>query len=75
MPSQKDLIQCFKHNPDGAGYMLPINDKVVIRKGFMTFEEFKKDINKVVKDNHIDPTETPIVLHFRISTQGGVQKA
>ena len=75
MPSQKDLIKCFNCNPDGAGYMLPINDKVVIRKGFMTFKEFKKDINKVVKDNHIDPTETPIVLHFRISTQGGVQKA
>lgn len=74
MPCKQDLEKCFKHNPDGAGYMLPINNKVVIRKGFMTFEDFKKDINMIVKNNHIDPTTTPIVLHFRISTQGGVQK-
>lgn len=74
MPCQQDLVKCFNSNPDGAGYMLPINNKVVIRKGFMTFEDFKKDINKVVKDNHIDPKATPIVLHFRISTQGGVHK-
>lgn len=72
MPSRQDLKSCFEHNPDGAGYMLPINGKVIIRKGFMDYDSFEKDIIKVVKDNHLDPIKTPIVCHFRISTQGGV---
>ena len=75
MPSKQELEKCFKHNPDGAGYMLPLNDKVIIRKGFMTFDDFKKDINNIVKQNNIDVLNTPIVLHFRITTQGGVQQA
>jgi hypothetical protein len=74
MPSQQDLIKCFNTNPDGAGYMLPYNNKVIIRKGFMTFDAFKKDINEIVKKYNINPTKTPIVLHFRITTQGGVKK-
>ncbi len=73
LPSENTLKKCFEHNPDGAGYMLPINDKVVIHKGLMTFNDFKKDIEKVFRDNHINVEQTPIVLHFRISTQGGRQ--
>lgn len=73
LPSQNTLKKCFEHNPDGAGYMLPINDKVVIHKGLMTFDDFKKDIEHVLKVNKLDVTKTPIVLHFRISTQGGRQ--
>ena len=74
-PTQADLHNCFLNNPDGAGYMLPINNKVVIRKGFMTYEDFEKDIKNTIKVNNLDPIDTPIVMHFRISTQGGVNKA
>lgn len=73
LPSKSILKKCFERNPDGAGYMLPLNDKVVIHKGFMTFNDFKKDIERFIKDNKINVVETPIVLHFRITTQGGVQ--
>lgn len=72
MPSRKDLKACFKANKDGAGYMLPFNDKVVIRKGFMTYEAFENDLINFVKTNKVDPIKTPIICHFRISTQGGV---
>lgn len=73
LPSTKTLKECFEHNPDGAGYMLPINNKAVIHKGFMNFNDFKEDIEKTIRDNKLDVTSTPIVLHFRISTQGGKQ--
>lgn len=74
LPSENTLKKCFERNPDGVGYMLPINNKVVIHKGLMTFNDFKKDIEKLFKDNNIkDVKDIPIVLHFRISTQGGVQ--
>lgn len=73
LPSTSILKKCFKTNPDGAGYMLPINDKVVIHKGFMKFDDFRKDIEKVFKENKLNVLNTPVVLHFRISTQGGVQ--
>ena len=72
MPTIADLKACFKANPDGAGYMLPYNNKVVIRKGFMTYDEFQKDILTFVRKHKIDPVKTPVVLHFRITTQGGV---
>lgn len=73
MPSKSILKKCFDKNPDGAGYMLPLNDKVVIRKGFMNFDAFYKDIKSTIAKNGIDSVKTPIVMHFRISTQGGIQ--
>ena len=74
LPNEKTLRKNFKANPDGAGYMLPLNGKVLIRKGFMTFEDFMIDLIDVIDENGIDSTATPIVLHFRITTQGGIQK-
>lgn len=68
MPSTDTLQTCFHSNPDGAGYMFTENDKVRIRKGFMTYKDFYDalmyDYNRVGK-------HTPFVLHFRIGTQGG----
>lgn len=74
LPSKQTLKKNFDQNPDGAGYMLPLNGQVLIRKGFMTFEEFMIDLSDTIDENGIDTTATPIVLHFRITTQGGVQK-
>lgn len=73
-PSVSLLKKCFEINPDGAGYMLPLNNKVVIRKGFMTFEEFKNDYYNYIVKKQIDVKNTPIVYHFRITTQGGVKR-
>ena len=73
LPNTKVLKQCFDTNSHGAGYMLPINNNVVIRKGFMKFEDFKNDIMKTFSDYNLDIEKTPVVIHFRISTQGGTQ--
>lgn len=34
------LENCFDNNPDGAGIMYQANGKVIITKGFMTFDAF-----------------------------------
>ncbi len=70
MPSIDTLKTCFKNNPDGAGYMFPCNDKVLIKKGFMTFEDFYRNLSDDI-DMYGD--YIPYVLHFRISTQAGVR--
>ena len=75
LPAIEDLKLNFKQNPDGAGYMLPLNGSVLIKKGFMTFDDFITDLNKTINDNHLNVQELPIVIHFRITTQGGVKKA
>ena len=59
----------FSRNPDGAGFMVARNGKVEIHKGFMEFGEF---INAVNSMNFTD--DDVIVYHFRISTQGGVNR-
>ena len=71
MPDRKQLKVCWSNNPDGAGYMYPSNDQVIIKKGFMTFDEFYKNL---IYDYTRYTKNTDFVLHFRISTQGGVNK-
>lgn len=68
-PSKKILKRCFNNNPDGAGYMFQADGKVYIRKGFMTWKAFWEDLNSTRK---IAGDEAPYVMHFRISTQAGV---
>lgn len=75
MPSKKSLRNCFENNNDGAGFMYAFDDKVHILKGFETFSDFHKSLKSEMKK--IDKTNgfnTDLVLHFRISTQGGVQQ-
>lgn len=69
MPSKKTLKNCWNNNDDGAGYMFPLDNRVIIKKGFMTFKDFWKSLRV---DYEKFPT-LPFVLHFRITTQGGVR--
>ena len=71
MPKRKRLMRCWDNNPDGAGYMFPSNGLVVIKKGFMDYSDF---IQSLQADYKKYGEETPFVIHFRISTQGGVKK-
>ena len=66
-PSLEQLRTMYDNNPDGAGYMFARDGKVHIHKGFMTYVDFEKAIKaeKFTKDD-------PVVYHFRISTQAGV---
>lgn len=64
-PSWKTLKTCFDNNPDGCGFMYAENNAVHIHKGFMSWRKFKTAF-KPYKNRE----ELPMVLHFRITTNG-----
>lgn len=66
-PSLDQLHEMYKNNPHGAGYMFARDGRVMIHKGFMTWEDFKRNIEQ----EHFTAKD-PVVYHFRISTQAGV---
>ena len=70
IPSKDTLKTCFNNNSDGAGFMYTKNDKVIIDKGYLTFNKFYDRIEKLKKE--IDTKTTPIVFHFRIGTSGAM---
>jgi len=71
MPSEETLRNCFKANPDGAGFMIAAKNKVYGFKGLMTFEEFTAELAKAEK-RFGKLIKLPVVMHFRISTHGSV---
>ena len=66
-PEERILKNCWDNNPDMGGFMYAWNGQVHIRKGFMTFEDFKRALEETRKKTG---DKIPYVLHFRISTQG-----
>ena len=69
-PTTEQFVNMFTRNPDGAGYMYARNGKVTIHKGFMDF----KDFERAVKEEGFTEAD-PVVYHFRIATQAGVNPA
>ncbi len=67
LPNDDTLRTMWDNNPHGAGFMFAKGGAVHIRKGFMSFKEFQKALNGVK-----NAAALPLVLHFRISTGGGV---
>lgn len=63
-PSKEILEECFYRNPDGAGFSYNKNGVIVLRKGFMTFEDFYEASKKI-------PAESTALIHCRIGTSGG----
>lgn len=66
-PTLEQLRNMYKSNPHGAGYMFARDGKVWIHKGFMTWDDFVLNIKR---ENFTKAD--PVVYHFRISTQAGV---
>ena len=64
-PSWRTLKTCFNNNPDGCGFMYAEDNSVHIHKGFMSWRRFKTAF-KPYKNRQ----DLPIVLHFRITTNG-----
>ncbi len=63
------LRNCWDSNPHGAGIAYAMDGQLVIEKGFMTFNNLKQFI--------IDPIQwedVPMLIHFRIATQGSKDK-
>jgi predicted glutamine amidotransferase len=69
LPATTTIENMWHNNPDGAGFMYAANGTVHIEKGFMTLKEFKAALKRLEKT--IDIVNTPIILHFRITTHGG----
>lgn len=69
-PSLAQIEAMFAHNPHGAGYMVARNGKVEIHKGFMSLEDFTRQL-------HVEAftPDDSVVYHFRISTQAGITPA
>lgn len=66
-PEESVMRNCWDNNPDMAGFMYTYEGKVHIKKGYMTFDAFKKalDASRAITGDNV-----PYVCHFRISTQG-----
>lgn len=64
-PGEDILTQCWRSNPDGAGFMYPDRaaSRLVVSKGHMTLDALKEAFAKV-------PEGVPVSLHFRIKTHG-----
>ena len=62
-PSKEFLRKAWNKNPDGAGFMYNKDNKVIISKGYMTFDKFYKAVKNLSDDK-------TIVYHFRIATHG-----
>lgn len=71
LPSEEVLKTCFENNPDGAGimYVSKYEKKVLIEKGFMTFDSFIKRFRELKKEYN-DFKNRSLVVHFRIATHG-----
>lgn len=70
LPPMETLHECFRRNPDGAGFMWSDGKKVHIRKGFMEWKDFEEAFEKELP--HIY-TDSAVVFHFRITTSGRTQ--
>jgi predicted glutamine amidotransferase len=68
LPATTTIENMWYNNPDGAGFMYAKDGNVHIEKGFMTLKDFKAALKQLEKS--IDVVNTPIVLHFRITTHG-----
>lgn len=70
LPDDSIFRNCFFNNSDGAGFMYNKGGKVIIKKGYMRYADFKTALSDALKDIE-DVVNTGMVFHFRISTQGG----
>lgn len=69
-PSKSQFKTMFANNPDGAGFMYADGNKVVIKKGYMSFGAFWKAFAP-----YRDMTDRAFAFHFRIATHGGINRA
>ena len=71
IPTKETLKTCWEHNPDGAGFCFNNGKRVIIHKGYMTFDEFYNALK--ISDKLHNLKTRDVAIHFRISTSGGVK--
>ena len=71
MPDWNTIETMWYNNSDGAGLMWLEDGVVRISKGFMKYNDFRTELETLGK--RLDLKETPVVMHFRITTHGGTK--
>lgn len=69
LPSEEELNNSFSFNSDGAGFMYVENGKVVIDKGYMTYDAFIKHYKSLLQKFNNFKNKS-LVIHCRIGTSG-----
>ncbi|MEM4620692.1 MAG: hypothetical protein QW607_10825 [Desulfurococcaceae archaeon] len=64
LPNDETLQKCWDCNSDGAGIAWIEKGYVIVKKGFMDFEELLKELRKR------DWTDVDLVIHFRLVSRG-----
>lgn len=67
LPKKEELKNSFEYNSDGAGFMYINNGKVVIDKGYMTYENFIGRFDELCEEFN-DFKNKSLVIHCRIGT-------
>lgn len=70
-PTQKTMKTMYTFNSDGCGYMHADGKKVIIKKGFTTFDSFYQSIK--AESNNFTSKDV-FAMHFRIATHGGINR-
>ena len=68
MPTLSEIRSMWERNPDGAGFMYARDGQIHIEKGFMKLDDLIAALNLAGITSR-----DPLVLHFRIATQGGIR--
>lgn len=69
LPTRRELENCFRRNPDGAGFMYTKGGRVVIDKGYMTAEAFLNRFEHLCS-KYDGFKDKALVIHCRIGTAG-----
>lgn len=70
MPSLEQIEVMWHNNPDGGGIMYLRDGSVCIDKGYMRLADYMQRLEELREQ--IDLTASPVVLHFRIASAGGI---
>lgn len=68
VPAESILANCWRNNPDGAGFAFALGGNVFIKKGYMTYDAFKSALDEV--GSKYDLKNLGMLFHFRIATHG-----
>jgi len=66
--TRRTLKNCWDNNNDGGGFMYVEEGRIIIRKEMDNFRDFWKKYQQAAPDSR------RVVLHFRISTSGKIDK-
>lgn len=70
LPTIEIMKNCFMNNPHGVGFVLHRNNENIVKKGFMKFDDFLKELKK------INPKQSEqMMIHFRVASVGSIKKS